>query len=172
MLKKAQRDTGQSRQSVVEGFKDQLRKDIETVFQKFRMTVIHTTADGTWEVRNHYLKLRPEMAILEIFQRFQFIMSMDEPQSKAQKKQHQKVQSVICNFLESVKDDVMAKTLFHLAICVSNSVLEESAMEILAPPEKEGTTEETAEDRVKPPKGRWHESNLVEYESEAVEMKI
>jgi hypothetical protein len=32
--------------------------------------------------------------------------------------------------------------------------------------------EETAEDRVKPPKGRWHESNLVEYESEAVEMKI
>jgi hypothetical protein len=45
-------------------------------------------------------------------------------------------------------------------------------MEILAPPEKEGTTEGTAEDRVKPPKGRWHESNLVEYESEAVEMKI
>jgi hypothetical protein len=47
---------------------------------------------------------------------------MDEPQSKAQKKQHQKIQSVISNFLESVKDDVMAKTLFHLAICVSNSV--------------------------------------------------
>lgn len=149
MLKKAQRDNGQTIRSVVEGFKDQLRKDIETVFQKFRTTVIHTTADGTWEVRNHYLKLRPEMAILEIFQKFKLIMSMDEPSSRAQKKQHQ-----ICNFLESVKDDDMAKTLFHLAICVSNSVLDESAMEILAPPEKQGKTEEAAEDRVKPPKGR------------------
>jgi hypothetical protein len=69
------------------------------------------TLSGTWEVRNHYLKLRPEMAILEIFKKFQLIMSMDEPQSKAQKKQHQKIQSVICNFLESVKDDVMASLL-------------------------------------------------------------
>jgi hypothetical protein len=48
-------------------------------------------------------------------------MSMDEPQSKAQKKQHQKIQSVISNFLESVKDDVMAKTLFHLAIFISTA---------------------------------------------------
>lgn len=163
MLKKAQRENGQTRRSVVEGFKDQLRKDIETVFQKFRTTIIQTTADGTWEVRNHYLKLRPEMAILEIFQKFKLIMSMDEPSSRAQKKQQQQIESVICNFLVSVKDDVMAKTLFHLAICVSNSVLEESDMEILAPPKKEGTTEETAEARVKPPKGRLHESNLVEY---------
>lgn len=163
MLKKAQRENGQTRRSVVEGLKDQLRKDIETVFQKFRTTIIQTTADGTWEVRNHYLKLRPEMAILEIFQKFKLIMSMDEPSSRAQKKQQQQIESVICNFLVSVKDDVMAKTLFHLAICVSNSVLEESDMEILAPPKKEGTTEETAEARVKPPKGRLHESNLVEY---------
>lgn len=149
---------------VTEGFKDQLQKDIESVLQKFRMTVMHTTTDGTWEVRNHYMRLSPEMAIKEIFQKFHLIMSIDEPstdstkpdkKSKQERKRQLKIKNAVSTFLDTVKDDVMARTLFHLAICVSNSVLEESALEILAPNDEEESVVEivAGEERVKPSKG-------------------
>ncbi|VDI46757.1 Hypothetical predicted protein [Mytilus galloprovincialis] len=163
VLKTAQRHTGQTRRMVTEGFKDQLQKDIESVLQKFRMTVMHTTTDGTWEVRNHYMRLSPEMAIKEIFQKFHLIMSIDEPstdstkpdkKSKQERKRQLKIKNAVSTFLDTVKDDVMARTLFHLAICVSNSVLEESALEILAPNDEEESVVEIVaeEERVKPSK--------------------
>lgn len=156
MLKKAQRDIGSTTRALTEGFKERLKKDIENVFQKFKMTVMHTSSDAQWEVRNHYLKLSPEIAIMEIFQKFNLIMSivMDDAQSQKQKRQQHKLKSTIDSFLELIRDNVLGRNLFHLAICVSNSVLEESAMELLAPPEKENIVDITTEEKVKPPKGK------------------
>ncbi|KAJ8303180.1 hypothetical protein KUTeg_019576 [Tegillarca granosa] len=79
VLKKAQRDAGATRRSVTDGFKNEVRRDIEKVFHKFRAGIIQIDSDGNMEVRHHYLKLHPVMAINEIFQKFQLLMSIDPP---------------------------------------------------------------------------------------------
>ncbi|CAC5410109.1 unnamed protein product [Mytilus coruscus] len=153
VLKMAQRHAAENRRNVIETFKDHLHDDIEKAFQKFRMTVIHTSSDGTWEVRNRYMTLHPEVAIQEIFEKFKFIMLMEEPSTRSEIRMHQKIESSILNFIQILRTDVNASTLFHLAICVSHSVLQEAAMKRLSPKEEDDKTEQGGEERVKPPKG-------------------
>ncbi|CAG2243868.1 unnamed protein product [Mytilus edulis] len=137
----------------IQTFKGHLHDDIEKAFQKFRMTVIHTSSDGSWEVRNRYMTLGPEVAIQEIFEKFKFLMLMEEPSGRSQIKMHQKIESSILNFLQILRADDNASALFHLAICVSHSVLQEAAMKRLLPKEEDEKTEQDREERVKPPKG-------------------
>ena len=59
--------------------------------------------------------------------------------------------SSIQDFVTTVKQDKLAKTLLHLAICITNTVLEESAMELLAPGNKQEETEETQQTQSKQP---------------------
>lgn len=155
----AQRHASANRRNVIETFKGHLHDDIEKAFQKFRMTVIHTSSDGSWEVRNRYMTLQPEVAIQEIFEKFKFIMLMEEPSGRSQIKMHQKIESSILNFLQILRADDNASALFHLAICVSHSVLQEAAMKRLLPKEEE-KTEAEGEERVKPPKGRFFTFNF------------
>ncbi|CAG2195996.1 unnamed protein product [Mytilus edulis] len=152
VLKMAQRHASENRRNVIETFKGHLHDDIEKAFQKFRMTVIHTSSDGSWEVRNRYMTLGPEVAIQEIFEKFKFLMLMEEPSGRSQIKMHQKIESSILNFLQILRADDNASALFHLAICVSHSVLQEAAMKRLLPKEEDEKTEAEGEERVKPPK--------------------
>ncbi|XP_076112450.1 uncharacterized protein LOC143080482 isoform X2 [Mytilus galloprovincialis] len=153
VLKMAGRHASENRRNVIEAFKGHLHDDIEKAFQKFRMTVIHTASDGSWEVRNRYMTLQPEVAIQEIFEKFKFIMLMEEPSGRSQIKMHHKIESSILNFLQILRTDDNASALFHLAICVSHSVLQEAAMKRLLPKEEDEKTEQDKEERVKPPKG-------------------
>ncbi|XP_046338389.2 protein NO VEIN-like isoform X3 [Haliotis rufescens] len=134
MLKKSQRDAAGTRRSVTESFKDNFKKELAAAFQKFQAAILQTGEDGDSEVRGHYLRLRPEIAIMEIFQKFQLLLSIDQPETRPQMKRHRQLESSINSFLLTMRDDQMASALLHLAICIGNTTLEESAMELLAPP--------------------------------------
>lgn len=61
-------------------------------------------------------------------------------------------------FISAVKEEPLARSLLHLAVCITNSVLEESAMELLAPGDKQEPTEQQGNKETKPPprKGQIH----------------
>lgn len=158
-MKKAQRDGGATRRAVTDGFKNEVRKDIEKVFHKFRAGIIQTDSDGNMEVRPHYLKLHPVMAINEIFQKFQLLMSIDPPTGKQARKKHLKFQSAINEFMSLTKEDSFASQLFHLAICISNTILEEAALELLAPPAVNNDDKgqgQIQDHRTPPPRGNYN----------------
>ncbi|XP_067652769.1 uncharacterized protein [Haliotis asinina] len=134
MLKKSQRDAASTRRTVTESFKDNFKKELAAAFQKFQAAILQTGEDGESEVRSHYLRLKPEIAIMEMFQKFQLLLSIDQPETRAQMKRHRQLESAINGFLLTMRDDQMACALLHLAICIGNTTLEESAMELLAPP--------------------------------------
>ena len=51
-----------------------------------------------------------------------------------------------------MKQEPLARSLLHLSICITNTVLEESAMELLAPGDKqEAAGDQQQETEAKPP---------------------
>ena len=134
MIKKSQRDAASIRRAVTESCKEELKKDITSAFQKFRNAFFERGDDGQSEVRPHYLKEGPEEVIQNIFIKFELLLSLDEPISHSEKKKQTRFKQVILNFLHEVRGNGMAKVLFHLAVCVSDTVLNEAALEMIKPP--------------------------------------
>ena len=65
---------------------------------------------------------------------------------------NQSLYSCFQQFITEMKQDHLARSLVHLAICITNTMLEESAMELLAPGDKEDDTAgESEETESKPP---------------------
>ncbi|XP_021342125.1 uncharacterized protein LOC110442712 isoform X2 [Mizuhopecten yessoensis] len=154
VLKKAQRDASSSRRAIHEGFKEELRQQIQQAFQKFRASILQPSGDSSLQVRQHYLLLRPETAVMEIFQKFQLITHLEQPFSKVEKRQFAQFQKAVSDFLLVVNQDTLGAKLFHLALCVSNTVLEEAACELLAPStenQDQGDTKQDQEQK-QPPK--------------------
>ena len=64
---------------------------------------------------------------------------------------------ILQEFISTVKQEPLARSLLHLAICITNTVLEESAMELLAPggdkQENAGDQREDKETKPPPKKG-------------------
>ena len=69
-------------------------------------------------------------------------------------------QCFIQEFISAVKQDSLARSLLHLAICITNTVLEESAMELLAPGDKQENTEQSQQKESKPPPRKGKLSSL------------
>ena len=91
VLKKAQRDASHSRKEIVEHFKQTLKSEVDEVFRKFRASFLEAGDEEGLEVRKHYLKLRPEVAIAEIFEKFHLLMTFFKPTSKPEKRRHQRI---------------------------------------------------------------------------------
>ncbi|XP_041376442.1 protein NO VEIN-like isoform X2 [Gigantopelta aegis] len=156
MIKKSQRDAAATRRGVTESCKEELKKEITNAFQKFRNSFFERGDDGKSEVRPHYLKQGPEVVIADIFVKFQLLISIEEPSDRTERKRQSRMKEAITNFITQVRSDNIAKLLFHLAVCVSNTVLQESAMEILNPPAAkapESAAGETTAVRQPPAKG-------------------
>ncbi|XP_069113795.1 uncharacterized protein [Argopecten irradians] len=156
VLKKAQRDVSSSRRTIQEGFKEELRQQIQQAFQKFRATILQPTADSSLQIRQHYLQLQPETAIMEIFQKFQLITQLEQPSNKMERRQVAQFQKVVSDFLLVINGDSLGCKLFHLAICVSNTILEEAACELLSSStatKGETDAEQEGEERQPPKKG-------------------
>ncbi|XP_060075304.1 uncharacterized protein LOC132554994 [Ylistrum balloti] len=133
VLKKAQRDVSSSRRAIHEGFKEELKQQLQQAFQKFRASILQPSGDSSLLVRQHYLQLKPEIAIMEIFQKFQLITQLEQPSTKFERRQFTQFQKVVSDFLMAIKTDSLGSKLFHLALCVSNTILEEAACELLSP---------------------------------------
>ncbi|KAK3086464.1 hypothetical protein FSP39_018803 [Pinctada imbricata] len=145
VLKKSQRDMSANRRGIMEAMREELRKDVEQIFVKFRVAITQTGRDGQPEVRQHYLRLRPEVALQEIFDKYQLLLtSIEPPTTKAARRKAQRMMEAITNFIIVSREDPMCLRLFHLAICISNTELEEATMELLAPsPAETSVTEAT-----------------------------
>ena len=69
--------------------------EIEVAFRKFRASVLEAGDGDGFEIRMHYLKLKPEMAITEIFEKFNLLMTFDQPTNKVERRHHQRISSAI-----------------------------------------------------------------------------
>ncbi|XP_060562868.1 uncharacterized protein LOC132722386 [Ruditapes philippinarum] len=78
VLKKAQRDSRNQQQQIVRHFKDELKTQIGDAFRKFRASILVTGAGEGMEVRQHYMKMRPELALLEIFDKFNILFMVTQ----------------------------------------------------------------------------------------------
>ncbi len=134
MLKKSQRDAASTRRTVTDTFKENFKKELTAAFKKFQAAILQSGEEGDSEVRRHYLTIKPEVAIMEIYQKFQLLLSIDQPETRAQIKRQKQMEAAINGFLLTLRSDNMAVLLFQLAICVTDTTLEEAAMEVLAPP--------------------------------------
>ena len=95
VLKKAQRDAGSSRGEIIEHFKQTLTSEIEDVFRKFRANVMEAGDEEGLEVRKHYLKVRPEIALTEIGEKFRLLMTFFQPANKSEKRRQQRISYAI-----------------------------------------------------------------------------
>ena len=111
VLKKAQRDAGSSRGEIIEHFKQTLTSEIEDVFRKFRANVMEAGDEEGLEVRKHYLKVRPEIALTEIGEKFRLLMTFFQPANKSEKRRQQRISYAI----------EVIYTVFDLKHCTHNS---------------------------------------------------
>ncbi|XP_064610417.1 uncharacterized protein LOC135474759 [Liolophura sinensis] len=129
MLKKAQRDAGSSRKAVLDNLKEDLQRDLEGAVQRFRASVLQSVTlpngESSMEIRKHYLETAPELVIVEIFSKFQLLMSLEVPENNRARKRHTKVLSAVADFLTTIRDDEIASKLFHLSVCVGVIELQE-----------------------------------------------
>lgn len=137
MLKKAQRDAGSSRKAVLENLKEDLQRDLEGAVQKFRASILQPVTlpngESTMEIRKHYLETAPELVIMEIFSKFQLLMSLEVPENNRARRRHTKVLSAVTDFLTTIRDDEIASKLFHLSVCVGVLELQEMVKDTIMP---------------------------------------
>ncbi|XP_059138506.1 uncharacterized protein LOC131926926 isoform X3 [Physella acuta] len=129
MLKKSKRDAATTRRTVVESLKDLLNKDIEEAFKKFRANILQSGASGL-ELRQHYMNLPPEVALREIFMKFELLAQIFVSNPTFFRK-IEKLLKHFNHFVTSVLEVPIPRNLFHLAVCMSNLEVQESATEFL-----------------------------------------
>lgn len=161
-MKKAQRDAAAGHRKTVEAMKTSLAEDILLAFTRFRTAIFQTKVDGNgMEIRKHYLEMPAGVAIMEIFQKFMLLMSVERPETRSAMKKLNKMQNVISEFLSTINGDMIASYLFHMAICVSDTQLQESALEVLASQEESENSADRPEQRLPPKKGNM-QSNVID----------
>ena len=113
-------------------------------------------------MRTFYLKLRPEVAVIQIYEKLQLLLTtIDPPTQHLKRKRHNRMIETINGFLAMCRDEPFAATLLHLAICISNTDLQEAAMELINPTQGESTTEgATTEQKQPPPRGTVYRENF------------
>ncbi|XP_045191511.2 uncharacterized protein LOC123548375 [Mercenaria mercenaria] len=131
-LKKAHRDSASNRRAIRDHFEDELRNEIGEAFRKFRTSILQTGEGEGMEIRKHYLKMKPEFAIMEIFDKFN-ILHMVVQAGEIKLKKATRFKKAIEDFLTCMRDNELGKNLLHLAICMSNTTVEETVKEIFTP---------------------------------------
>ncbi|KAL3860253.1 hypothetical protein ACJMK2_010402, partial [Sinanodonta woodiana] len=145
VLKKSQRDATQIRKSIYDKFKQEAVNEIEAAFQKFKIGILHCSSQGENDIREHYLKLKPEVAMVEVMKKYQLINTFDQPMERNAKKQLKRRSQAVEQFIVTLNEDKLGKMLFHLAICLSDTVLEEAALEYISSQTGGGNEEEEGE---------------------------
>ncbi|XP_050398302.1 uncharacterized protein LOC126816138 isoform X1 [Patella vulgata] len=177
VLKKAQRDAANSKKSVYEHYKQNAEKEISEAFRKFRTVMLAPANSGENEIRSHYLKMTPENVLMEIFKKYNTLMSCENPTTRAEMRRQAKMKEGIKNFISLMRDDDLAKVLFHIAICASDSILKESAFEMMASQAEGDQSKDTGEtsksqdtdNSVPDPVNRPSRSKVLEYLKEFLE---
>lgn len=156
VLKRAQSDAARNRRAIYDGFKKEIEEELKVAFANFRQGVIYVKSQKK-TIKEHYLKLDVVTAMNEIYQKLIVLMNIEEPATRTERKQKQKRLQCFEAFLEMLTEDKLAQLLFHVAICVSNTELQEAAMEILAPSSPQPAVSDTVETfRESPSKGEYH----------------
>ncbi|XP_053402751.1 uncharacterized protein LOC123550539 [Mercenaria mercenaria] len=140
VLKKAHRDSRNHHRQIVQHFKEELKNEMGDAFRKFRASILQTGEGDGMEVREHYMKMRPELAIMEIFDKFSVLLMVTQVGDR-QTAKGAKFRRQIEEFLQAVRDDDLCKNILHLALCMSNTAVEETAMEMLVPKEVDSDDE-------------------------------
>ncbi|KAH3734109.1 hypothetical protein DPMN_040549, partial [Dreissena polymorpha] len=149
ILKKAQRDCGNNRREILEHLKDTLRSDIGDAFRKFRASLLQGTGEGM-EVRTHYMKVRPEIVIQEVMEKFNLLLLTTKMGLKTTGR-ITKVKKVVEDFLTTVRTDMFLRDILHLTICMSNTALEQTTLALLTPPPAQQRGDEGVAMETKPP---------------------
>ncbi|KAL3859495.1 hypothetical protein ACJMK2_009714 [Sinanodonta woodiana] len=131
VLKKAQRDAANSRREIYAKFQNDLVSEIKSSFDKFRLSILRSSSDGDGEIQKHYLKLKPEIALTEIFSKFEVLVMLEQPMSRRERTQMKTISQTITQFIKIMKEDTLAKLLFHIAICISDTTLQEEATKFI-----------------------------------------
>ncbi|XP_005090510.1 uncharacterized protein LOC101857532 isoform X2 [Aplysia californica] len=131
-LKKSKRDAGSTRRMVMERLKELLYTDIQECFYKFRTSVMQTASDGSQELRKHYMNLEPEVALQEIYSKFEVLLHLFVGESGPDYRKYLKSARQFQQFVQSVVGLPLPRMVFHLAICLSNTEVQDSAAEFMA----------------------------------------
>ncbi|GAB1610178.1 protein NO VEIN-like [Argonauta hians] len=130
VIKRAQRDDSMLTRRVFDEMKMKLTEDIREAFDKFRNYMLVTKQNDT-VLRDHYAKMSADSALKEIFERLCLLLNIEEPKTTSEKRKKQKFIESVNNFFQQINSSTLARTVFHVAICVSSTELEATAMEFL-----------------------------------------
>lgn len=169
VLKRAQSDAARNRRAIYDGFKKEIEEELKVAFANFRQGVIYVKSQKK-TIKEHYLKLDVVTAMNEIYQKLIVLMNIEEPATRTERKQKQKRLQCFEAFLEMLTEDKLAQLLFHVAICVSNTELQEAAMEILAPSSPQPAVSDTVETFRESPSKEKILQNLTKYLSERINL--
>ncbi|KAL3859494.1 hypothetical protein ACJMK2_009713 [Sinanodonta woodiana] len=153
VLKKAQRDAANSRRDIYAKFKDDMINEIRASFDKFKRSILKSSYDGDGEIQKHYLKLTPESAMIEILSKFELLICFEQPTSRRERTQMRTISQVIPQFIKIMNEDTLAKLLFHIAVCISDTTLQEEATKFMTKlsEKKEARTMEVNQQQQKQP---------------------
>ena len=112
--------------------------------------MLQSSDRSAYEIRNHFLCLRPEQAIAEIGNRFLFVLNMDESMSRHV---YSEMARVVPRFCKLMAENKLAAALLHLAVCASNTVLQETSLEMLAGSKAKAKQNSSENDKPPPNKG-------------------
>ncbi|CAL1544092.1 unnamed protein product [Lymnaea stagnalis] len=168
MLKKSKRDAANTRRDVIENLKEILQRDLHEAFKKFRASILQTSKDGL-ELRLHYMNLTPEVALREIFTKFEILGHLFVNSSSPHQRKVEKLMKHFDHFVKSVLDVPIPRMLFHLSVTMSNLEVQQSATEFLEEQTRQQQAQEAAshvqqqqaEKKVPPPKGSLTEKLLL-----------
>lgn len=99
VLKKSHRDAAQTRRSILDTFKGTIQQEIGSAFNKVKVTILETNNEGDSEVRRHYAQIPAEAVLMELMQKFQILLSIDEPRNKVEHKRHHVLNTAVRQFL-------------------------------------------------------------------------
>ena len=89
---------------------------------------------------------------MEIYQKFLLLLTtIEPPATHCKRKRYDRLVETISGFLTVCHGDKLAASLFHLAICISNTDLQGAPMELINRTQGESTTEGAATEQKKPP---------------------
>ncbi|GFS15974.1 tudor domain-containing protein [Elysia marginata] len=142
-MKKAQRDSATTRRYMMENLKEVLNQDVSEAFAKFRASLLQTSEEGKHELRLHYMNLTPEVAVKELFTKFELlshIFSTDPSMQRKVDRLHKTFQA----FVSVVLEVPIPRMLYHLSVCLSNLEVHESATEFMVQEREQQQQQEQA----------------------------
>ncbi|CAI9734952.1 Hypothetical predicted protein [Octopus vulgaris] len=130
VIKRAQKDDSTLTRKVFDDMKMKLTEEIQNAFNKFRGYILVTKQNDT-HLKEHYAKMSADAALKEIFERLCLLLQIDEPKTIAEQKQKRRFIEISNSFFQQISNHDLARTVFHVAICVSSTELQATALEFL-----------------------------------------